>query len=70
MFGGPAFRSAKQRAGFVLSEATILELQQILVEEFNIEYSKSDVDEIASSLVDFIEILAEANSELNEPDAK
>lgn len=54
----------------MLSEATILELQQILVEEFNIEYSKSDVDEIASSLVDFIEILAEANSELNEPDAK
>ena len=54
----------------MLSETTILELQQILVEEFNIEYPKSDVDEIATSLVDFIEILAEVNNELHEPDEK
>ncbi len=47
----------------MLSETTILELQQILLEEFSVEYDKNSVDEIAESLVNFVEILSDIENE-------
>ncbi len=46
----------------MLSEATILDLKTILLEEFGYEYSKEEASNIATSLVKLIEALSEINN--------
>jgi len=46
-----------------ISTESILELQKILLEEFNYSTSSEEVDDIATSLVAFAETLIEINNE-------
>jgi hypothetical protein len=46
-----------------LSEATILELKDILAEEFDYDCSKEEASEIATSLVQLVETLKEIDRE-------
>ena len=50
----------------MLSESTILDLQKILLEEFNLTYSKAEVNEIATSLVSFAEVLVQVDNQHHE----